>query len=1102
MSFVKRNYRFAAIMVILFCLSIGPLAAQDENVPDWENPRLVGRNRLAPHATMMIYPDIETAKSSGATATLKDRSASPWFQSLNGDWKFMWSPSKNERPMDFYKTGFDDSKWDTIPVPSNMEMQGYGVAIYTNAQYPWLKGRERPNPPFIPDWNNHVGSYRRTFEIPQDWDGRRIYVVFDGVNSFFYLWINGRNVGMSKDSRTVAEFDITDFVKPGKNQIAVQVFRWNDGSWVEDQDFWRLSGIYRDVYLWSTDKLHIRDFQVNTELERRFNRGRRRFQQQEQEGQQNESGYSGAALLINLAVQNMKLQAESMKMTASLLDAEGNEAMAAISTPCAIPPAQESKITIAGRVDNVRLWSAEDPYLYRLLLTLADENGKVIEVIPMNVGFRKVELKEGNLLVNGQRILFKGTNRHEHHPIRGHYILPEDMVKDIKIMKQNNINAVRTCHYPNTPAWYDMCDRYGIYLIDEANIECHGATQVTRDPNFQAAFMDRTVRMVERDKNHPSIVIWSVGNENGWGDNLHATSSWMRERDAGRLVISCEAGERPNTDVVCPMYSSPATLGRYSSRTPAPYRPFILIEYAHAMGNSNGDMWSYWNQIYSMPYLQGGFIWDWVDQAFLQPVNAERNGRFLPVKPGDKTFWAFGGDFGPEGTPSDQNFCCNGLVSADRTPHPGLSEVKKVYQNIQVKEIDLSKNQIEIKNGYNFTTLSDLVKGTWTISADDKVIQSGTLDDLDIAPGESKEITLTFKQIIQEPGVEYFLDLSFVMKDEQSWAPAGYEIAWEQFKLPAKSMAMADTGNNLPALKLIDNDNMIRVDGKDFSVAFDKATGFLSSMRYKNKELVAEPLAPDFWRAPTDNDRGNRMSRRCAVWKTAMQSWKVQNVNANQVSPNQVQLSISSQIEAVQGEYKLNYNIYGDGSIVVNFEGKANAENLSEMPRFGMRMAMPQGFEDIRWFGRGPQETYWDRCDARIDLYQGKVDEQYFDYSEPTESGNKVDVRWAALTDSTGTGLLAIGMPLLSVNALHYRAEDLEGPEHLYQVPRQDNIYLNLDWHQMGVGGDNSWGARTHPEFTIPGDGSYKYSFCIRPYDKSLGDITKQARRMPPLSAQ
>ena len=1089
MSFPRKLFQLSLrSMLVTAVFVIGLTMAQDETLNEWENPELVGQNRMAPHATMMIYPDIESAKKAEAIATLEDRSRSPWFSSLNGDWKFMWSPNADERPTDFFQTDFDDSGWDTIPVPSNMETQGYGVAIYTNVQYPWgpterrgRRNRDRDREPrslTIPKVNSHVGSYRRTFEVPKTWDGRRIHIIFDGVNSFFFLWVNGQKIGMSKDSRTVAEFDITDVVKPGKNQISVQVFRWNDGSWLEDQDFWRLSGIFRDVYIWSPGALHIFDYEIKTPLGESYKNGR---------------------LEIDLTIDNKKSRAENAKLTAELLDAKGERVIPVMSASCNVPAGQQAKQNVSGDVKNVRNWSAEDPYLYRLLLTLKGADGKIIEVIPVNIGFRKVELKDGNLLVNGQRIFIKGTNRHEHHPDRGHYVKPEDMVRDIMIMKQNNINSVRTSHYPDTPAWYDMCDRYGIYLVDEANIECHGAQDLTNDSRFEAAYMDRTVRMVERDKNHAAIIIWSVGNENGWGRNLDATSNWMHERDSSRLITSCEAGERPNTDVVCPMYSRPRSLERYSSRTPAPHRPFILIEYTHAMGNSNGDLWSYWKQIYNKPYLQGGWVWDWADQGLRQPVVEDRNGRFLKVKPGDKTFEAFGGDFGPEGTPGDQNFCCNGLVSADRTPHPALAEIKKIYQNVHIKAINPAAGEIEIKNGYFFTKLDDLVKGSWTVSADDKVVQSGDLKDLDIEPGRSKQITLPVEAISPEPGVEYFLDLSFVLKDKQLWAPAGHELAWEQFKLPFdEPSATADT-SQMPSLKLDNVGDEIRIDGTDFSVVIDNDSGFLSSMRFKGTELIAEPLKPDFWRAPTDNDRGNNMPERCGIWRTAMRSWKPRKVTVTQLSSHVIQISTESSIEDVQGEYKLNYRIYGDGTVMIDAEGQAAAENLPEIPRFGMCMALPQGFETIRWLGRGPQETYWDRCDARVDMYQGTVDEQWFNYSEPTETGNKVDVRWVALTNDKGLGLLAIGMPLLSVCALHYTAKDLEGPEHFYEVPRRDEVYLNLDYRQMGVGGDDSWGARTHPEFTLPGNEKYKYSFIIRPYDSSMGQVGKVARMAKPI---
>ena len=1103
---VKTKHSLLFVSVLSASLLLVCLAAAWDNVPnEWENPQLVGQNRLEPHATMMIFPDSQSAKKAEAIATQEDRSRSPWFESLNGDWKFLWSPQISERPLDFFKTDFDDSKWDNIPVPSNMETQGYGVPIYTNVTYPWTERGSRSSAPYIQSRNSYVGSYRRTFDVPQSWDGRRVNIVFDGVNSFFFLWVNGEKIGMSKGSRTVAEFDITDAAKTGKNEIAVQVFRWNDGSWIEDQDFWRLSGIFRDVYLWSTDSLHVFDFQVKTPLDENYKNGQ---------------------LIVDFTVESKKSQPEKVELSAELFDSSGIEVLPSVIQACDAPANGRGKQTLTADVENIKLWSAENPNLYRLLLTLKDSADKVIEVIPVNVGFREVKLKNGDLLVNGKRIFIKGTNRHEHHPDRGQYVKPEDMIQDIKIMKQNNFNSVRTSHYPNTPAWYDMCDRYGIYLVDEANIECHGNQSLTRNPQWQAAYMDRTKRMVERDKNHAAIIIWSVGNEDGWGENLEATSAWMHQRDPSRLVSSCDAGNRPNTDIVCPMYSDPRTLGQYASQPQT--RPFILIEYAHAMGNSTGDVWSYWNQIYNLPHLQGAFVWDWVDQELRQPVVDNRDGKFLKVKPGDKTFWAFGGDFGPAGTPSDDNFNCNGLVSADRTPHPGLAEMKKIYQSIQVKAIDLQKGQLEIKNGYFFTNISDLVDGTWTISADDKVIQSGTIDNLDITPEQTKQITVPFKPVTAQAGVEYFLNLSFKLKDNQLWAPKGYEIGWEQFKLPFEKAPRNMNLNQMASLALVKGENQISINGTNFSAAIDSNSGFLSSWKYKGTELISEPLMPDFWRAPTDNDRGNQMVNRCAVWRTAMQSWKLQDIKVTQPSPKEVEVVVNARIEDVNGTYNLKYQVYGDGSIRVSFDGQAlgnpqaqqsargnrngrgsgrsnrgfrrgGAQGLPEIPRFGMRMAIPKGFEEIQWFGRGPQETYWDRCDAKVGLYEGTVDEQCFDYSQPQETGNKVDVRWVSLKNDKGVGILAVGEPLLSVNALHYSEEDItsidgRGPKHWYQIPKRDDVYLNLDYRQMGVGGDNSWGARTHQQFTLPGTEKYAYNYYLYPYDSSLGDLEGIAR--------
>ncbi|HVV72860.1 MAG TPA: glycoside hydrolase family 2 TIM barrel-domain containing protein, partial [Verrucomicrobiae bacterium] len=652
------------------------------------------------------------------------------------------------------------------------------IPIYVNIQYPWTWHGIEPDPPFIPENepNNTVNSYRRTFTVPKDWSGRHVYLTFDGVNSFFFLWINGTRVGVGKDSRTPVEFDVTQYLVPGENLLAVENFRWSDGSYLEDQDMWRLSGIFRDVYLWSPPELHVRDFEVKTELD---------------------DQYHDANLSIKAAVVNFGAESAALTLSAALLDPAGKTVVSP-SVEASIGGATESSLQLTAPVAAPLKWSAESPSLYKLLLTLKNRSGRTLEVIPVNVGFRKVEIRDGNLLVNGQRILIKGTDRHEFDPDRGQAISTDLMEKDILVMKRFNINTVRCSHYPNQPAWYDLCDRYGIYLIDEANIESHGMgfgpKTLARNPDWAEAHLDRTVRMVERDKNHPSVIIWSLGNEAGDGPNFEADSKWIHQRDSSRPVHYEPAGNKSYTDIVCPMYPRPPVLARYAAEPRD--RPFIMCEYEHAMGNGSGDFWSYWNQIYSKPFLQGGSIWDWVDQGLRQPQHSLPLAHFEKVKRGEKTFWAYGGDFGPEGTPSDDNFCCNGLVTPDREPHPGLFFVKHVYQYIHCTPLDLAARKIEVKNYYDFTNLKDISSAHWMLKKDGHVIQSGRLAGLDIAPHASQQVTIPLKEFTPEPGAEYFLELSFVLNSGKPWAKAGHEIAWDQFKLPDAAPAALLAAND------------------------------------------------------------------------------------------------------------------------------------------------------------------------------------------------------------------------------------------------------------------------------------------------------------------
>lgn len=1067
---MKKHFRhFGFIGTLLLTVQPALLAAEKN---DWENPQLLAVGTERPHATLTTYADAQSAATG-------ERSKSPYWISLNGLWKFHWVPKPADRPRDFFKPEFDDLAWRTIAVPSNVELQGYGVPIYVNIPYPWGK----PNPPSIPHDNNPVSSYRRTFTVPAAWANREVFLHFEGVNSFFYLWINGQKVGLSKDSRTPAEFNITRLVKPGENLLAAEVYRWNDGSFLEDQDFWRLSGIFRDVWLWSSDRLHVRDFEVQAKLD---------------------AECRDARLVVTAQVRNTGDKEARFTLEAALSDAAGRPLVQLPLQSARTGAGEESTVRLEAAVKTPRKWSAEDPYLYRLLLTLRRASGELVEVIPCNVGFRKVEIKDGILRVNNQRVLFKGVNRHEFDPDTGQYVSIESMIRDIRLMKQHNINAVRTAHYPNVPAWYDLCDRLGIYLIDEANVESHGMgygeASLAKKPEWLAAHMDRTQRMVERDKNHPSVIIWSLGNEAGDGPNFEATSAWVKKRDASRPVHYERAEQRPHTDIVCPMYARPKDVAAYGAKHQA--RPYILCEYAHAMGNSTGNLFEYWDLFYTHPQLQGAFVWDWVDQGLRKRIPTE----LLPKYRGPAgstpptTFWAYGGDFGPPGTPSDDNFCCNGLVSPDRRPHPGINQVKKCYQYLQFQPVAPAKGEIRVTNWYDFTTISDLAEGHWRLRADDQIVQQGRLPDLDLSPHESRTIQVPLKPFAPEPGAEYWLDLVFRLKKDTPWAKAGHEIAWEQFSLPVADLPPAALPAPAPtspkgALQLVRSGGaQATVKGKDFSLGIDLKQGFITSLSYQGTEILQEPLHPHFWRAPTDNDRGNHMPKRCAVWRNAHRSWRAENVAIGQAGPDQVNVRVRGKLTDVESDYSLTYTISGDGRTVVEARFKPGKKKLPELPRFGMQMALKPGFETLTWYGRGPYETYCDRFDAWVNVFRGKVADQFFaDYSEPGESGNKVDVRWATLTNRDGVGLLAVGLPFLSVNALHYRTEDLEGPKHPYQIPYRDFITLNLDLKQMGVGGDDSWGALPHEPYRLMPK-PYGYRFCLVPFSQAKSDAKKLAR--------
>jgi len=1028
-------------MLLLFVIT--PFLGSYGQGTDWEHSEMVGRNKLEPHAHFFAYGN--------RAAALKDagRPASPFYQSLNGTWKFHWSPTPSVRPVEFYQPGYDAGRWDNIPVPSNWEVQGYGTPIYVNTQYPFGK----PTPPYVPHNNNPVGSYRRTFTVPETWTGRRVILHFGGVQSACYIWVNGKKVGFSEGSRTPAEFDITSFLQEGENLLAVEVYRWSDGSYLEDQDMWRLSGIFRDVYLYAPPTAHVQDYAIRQGLD---------------------DQYEDGEFHANVNLENTDQTADFRgTFRVELLDADLQPVVSDWSMQVNIPAGGTRNVDLGAAVPAVQKWSAEQPYLYTMVLTLTDAGGQVQEVISRHVGFRKIEIKGGEFFVNGRSIKFKGVNRHEHNPDLGHVMTRELMVKDITMMKQFNINAVRCSHYPDVPEWYELCDEYGLYVIDEANIESHGISYGRdilpgSDPKWKPPVMDRAASMVLRDRNFPSIIIWSLGNEAGHGKNFEYMTDFIRQTDPSRPLHYRQYNAIVDMD--SQTYSTiPWIINRAKEK---PNRPFLLNEYAHAMGNSTGNFQDYWDAIDRYPALIGGFIWDWVDQGLRAKT------------PDGQEYFAYGGDYGPPETPSDGNFCMNGLVAADRTPHPGLYEVKKVYQYIQTQPGDLKQGAIRVKNRYEFRNL-DFVDLYWEVRGDDQILDKGVVSDLDLAAGDSTILRLAYKTPGPEPGVEYWLNLSYRLDRQQNWADAGHEVACEQFKLPVSRPATEVSVRKMPPLEMEQTGYITTIRGKNFTLEIDTTAGRIASLNYRATDLIRTGPRPHFWRAPTDNDEGNGMPRRCAVWQYAGQRWRILHHSVEQVNDSRVELRFQGQLRSAGSEYSLAYTVFGSGDILVHAEYQPGNRELPELPRFGMQLTMPPGFDAMTWYGRGPQASYWDRkTGALVGVYEGTVDQQWVDYSRPQENGNKTDVRWVSLTNDQGVGLLAAGMPFLSVSARHYTTDDMQGVRHTYQMTRRDYVTVNLDYRQMGVGGDNSWGLPVHEEYTLP-PRHYSYTYRLRPFSRS-----------------
>ena len=1026
---------------------------------DWENFNVLHINRLPSAANFMGYPTKELALQG-------DKSQSPYFQSLNGTWKFHFVPRSDERPMDFFQKGYDVSGWDDIKVPSNWELQGFGYPFYVGSGYGIKK-----NPPLIAVENSPVGSYRRTFTIPAHWNKRQIILYFGGVASAFYVWVNGEKVGYSQDSKTPSEFDITPYVKQGENEIAVQVFKFSDGYYLEDQDYWRFAGIQRDVYVYARSATHVRDYEVVTDLDGEYKNAD--FHLFVELGKAGEGKIKGAEVEV------------------SLLDKAGKS----IYNERKRWNAADRELHFKKEVREPLLWSAEKPNLYRLLIALR-VNGKPEQYISQYIGFRKSEIKHAQLLVNGKPVYIKGVNRHEHDPYNGHVVDEASMLRDIQLMKENNINSVRTSHYPNDPRWYELCDIYGMYVVDEANIESHGMGYkpdqcLANQPEWEKAFIDRTERMFERDKNHPCVIIWSLGNETGEGCNFAATYKWVHANDRSQRPVHSEDGIKgPYTDIFCPMYKKIDVLINHSLYLPS--KPLILCEYAHAMGNSEGNLQDYWDVIEKYPSLQGGHIWDWVDQGLYAKT------------PDGKFYWAYGGDLAPKGTPSSANFCMNGLIAADRTLKPHIHEVKKVYQYIHFEPVAFTTKQIKVTNWHDFIGLEDY-KLHWTVETDGKAVQSGEMDFPTMTARSSAFITIPMN-LIPNDGKEYFLKLEAFTKKEAPLVPKGHQVAMEQWQLNPEGERLLNA--TWTARELVDKTintertpDAITLTGENFRIAFSTADGEMTELLYNGKNLIKEGLQPNFWRALTDNDVANNHLERCGIWKFAGKNAKLQSIDLKEDSNKKLAtVTINYKLEAQESTLQTVYQVRPNGAVKVSMHFVPGNKSLPEMPRLGMRMILPAEYDVMTWLGRGPQENYADRKTGYpIGLYTATVWEQFHPYVRAQETGNKTDVRWVALRNKAGEGLLITGEEPLNVSAWNFPLEDIDyvafntERRHGGSIMKKDMVWLNIDHRHMGVGGDNTWEAQVHPEYTITPH-EWKYSFTLAPLAPE-DDAAEQAHK-------
>jgi len=1038
------------LLTFLFLFSSSFLKAQFK-MNDWENPQIVGINKEKPHATITLP---------------SEKQNNPRIISLNGIWKFKWSPNPETRPVEFFKSDYSVADWDNIQVPGNWEMQGFGTPIYTNIKYPF-----KPDPPKVssePPKNftsfaarNPVGSCLTTFQVPAEWIDKLVFINFDGVQSAMYLWINGQKVGYSENSMSPAEFEISKYLRKGENKLAVEVYKWCDGSYLEDQDMWRLAGIFRDVDLIVRPKTFIQDYSVHAEPSLDF---------------------SKAQINVNFNIENRSgINSTDLKVEARIsgFANSGNPVDIQFSKKeISIQANSSQNFELTGEMINPRLWSAETPDLYDLILTLKNAKTEILETAHCRFGVRKIEVRSDVFTINGKAVKLKGVNRHEQHPRTGKHVDRQTMIRDLELMKQANINMIRTCHYPDQPLFYELCDEYGFYVMDEANQESHGFGIGNKilgdDPVWKKAHVDRAVALVQRDKNHACVIFWSLGNEGGKGRNLIAMADTIKKLDPTRLIYSDT--QRDVSAIYDEGYLHPDTLRKFGERIKD--KPVFMREYAHVMGNSGGNLKEYWDVIHADPSLAGAAIWEWVDQGIVRkkngsPLKYGDNPASLQLK--DDEYWAYGGDFGDQ--PNDGNFCIKGLIGSDRIPYPHYYEVQKVYQPIDFILVDAIQPKVKVINRYDFTSL-DQVDLVYEYLSNGKSVQTGILDGSSILPGQSAEIRIPpFKTELSNS--EICLNLYARLKKATCWAAGGFCVAREQFVL--KSIAIPNIMASGKELQTKETETEVIVQNDVFSASFSKSNGALLSWKVQQKVLLSGSLEPYFWKPANDNQKMSGFEREQGKWKAAGEK-RIVETSTSSVAANNglVTILFKMNLPTIGAKYELRYTINGQGKIQVEASYQPQNETIPLIAKFGMRMQIPDQFTTVNWYGRGPWENYPDRKTASlIGIYESNLENFITNYPAPQDNANRCDVRWFSFSDQNGSSIKVTGLQPLCFHAWPYSEDDLEKAKHPFDLPKRDFINLNIDLNIHGVGGNDTWGAKTMEKYTIPGNKPYSYGFVM-----------------------